>query len=207
MRDLLVAEMERRWDQFPGLVQVNDDDQGAARIQIDWRRFASALRRERTAQGSAFRVDPWTFELAARAPECPRSVLAMLFDWAMQDIEAGGHWNWPESPWDLLEKWGHDEVKLTWSYSPENHATSVQLEAEEPGRWLPHRASVQVARAVRARLTAGSAIWQTLTDLITAANAAILRALTAPEVTRSLAPPGVQAATTCAPAHAPPAGA
>ena len=207
MRDLLVAEMERRWDQFPGLVQVNDDGQGAARIQIDWRRFASALRRERAAQGSAFRVDPWTFELAARAPECPRSVLAMLFDWAMWDIEADGHWDSHESPWDLLEKWGHDEVKLTWSYSPENHARAVQLEAEEPGRWLPHRASVQVARAVRARLTAGSAIWQTLTDLITAANAAILRALTAPKFARGLAPPGMQAATTCAPAHAPPAGA
>ena len=226
-----IDEMDATWAKFPGLVYARKEDRrqvdeaisradlntmiqrGAhGMCRVDLRRFMSKLRRERAAHGTGFAVNPLVLYSVASSRTCPRSVLATLFRWRLEDAAAGVPWAWPDSAEDMLKAHGHSPAELLQTHSPAAQSYNLEMEAEEPGGgWLPHRSSVQLARILRARLAEGSALRRALTQFITAANAASFRALVAavnaPGFARGLAPPGMQAATTCAPAHAPPAGA
>ena len=205
--------------EFPGLVDSSEDGGGAARCSADWRALMSTLRRERAARGTDFPVDGMVLEFAAREPTCPRAVLAQLYEWTEEDADAGIEWAWGShddewrwiSPADLLIKYGHDIGKLRMTHTPEMQALYVRAELRAPGRGFALHGSIQYARAFRARLAEGSALRRFLTSIITAANAATLRAfiaaLTAPGFARGLAPPGLEATYSVAPVRAGPLGA
>lgn len=207
MRDIFVRRFEERIASGQAFAQ-----DGGIRVSVEWRPFIAECEQMLEEHGSDFIVDGWAFDCALADPRCPRSVHVRLRNLAYRAEELGcwrgtifGDDGRVVSVDELIAHYGRvGELYFLQGGNPTTQARLAALEAEDGGGWLVAHSSIYFARARRAALAAAFS----KASLISKQDAVAEHQLAAflfGTFSDDLAPPGLEAVQTCAPAHAPPA--